>query len=248
LYIILKLVTNELDLLNKRLNESEKLKGYNKSNSARSLSTSNTLLDEIDDINIKNVSEFKVNEQTEIDWKREIERSIERISEKIASNNSNVLVAVLEKRLNEMYNDNAKLKKAFENFLENSSVVKKNSDKYDKSEKVVQELISQISAMKNSNLQYQTDFLKNLNEINEKLISQELMWEQLETFEIQTNRSLELVNNDFAKINNSLKFLTEKNFNLCDRISTVEEKNIPELSKLSSKFKDDIVRIDGTII
>jgi chromosome segregation ATPase len=197
-------------------------------------------------MNIKNVAEFKLHDE-HIDWRREIEKSIERVSEKVASNNSNVLVAVLEKRVNDIYTDNAKLKKAFEDYLENSTVVKKNSEKFDKSEKVIQELISQVSTMKNSNLGYQTDLLKNLNELNEKVISQELMFEELECSELQTNKSLEMLSSEIRKITGEVKSLGDVKNNLSERLSSVEDRSIPELTRSCSKFKEDIVRIDGKL-
>jgi hypothetical protein len=131
--------------------------------------------------------------------------------------------------------------------MENSTLVKKNSEKFEKNEKIVQEVLTQVSAIKNTNMQYQTDFMKILNEINEKIISQELMLEQLEVFEVNANKCFENLNFEFNKMNNSLKLLNEKKNNFNDRLNNIEDKSIPEFTKSCSKFKDDIIRIDGKI-
>jgi hypothetical protein len=241
-------VSSQIELLTKRLDENDKnSKAFKKSSSTKSFSTSNTLFDESED-GIKHVTEFKISEPAEQEWRKEIEKSIERISEKVASNNSNILVSVLEKRVNEINNDNAKLKKSFAEYLENSNLSKKNFEKFEKSEKVLQELILQVSAVKNSNYQYQTDILKNINEVNEKLISQQLMWEQFENFETKTNNFIEIFNSEVNKMNVTLRSLNESRNNLNDRLTTYEEKSLPEIIKSCGKLKDDIVKIEGKLI
>jgi exonuclease VII small subunit len=256
------LVTNQIEVLQKKYDGDGGADRFKKSSSTKSMSTmNNTLFDESGDDNIAKcvTSEFKAcdaegavnTSNTSIataDWRKEIEKSIERISEKVASNNSNVLVAVLEKRVNEINSENAKLKKAFEDYVENSNLIRKSHEKFEKSEKLLQELITQVSSMKNSNLQYQTDFLKNLNEFNEKILNQELMWEQFETFETKTNKNIENLINEANRMANGFKSLTENKNKLTDRLDALEERTVPEIMRALTKFKDEFVKNEGMYI
>jgi predicted nucleotide-binding protein (sugar kinase/HSP70/actin superfamily) len=54
----------------------------------------------------------------------------------------------------------------------------KNFEKYEKSEKLINEMLSQISNVKTSNIKYQSDFHKNMNEFDEKLMNIEILIDQ----------------------------------------------------------------------
>jgi len=116
-----------------------------------------------------------------MEWKKDIELSIEKISEKVAvQNNSNTVVNLLEKRVDDTQQEFGKLRRETEESLDQASHLRKNFEKYEKSEKIINELITQISSVKTSNIKWQSDFLKNMNEYSEKLMSTEILIDQLD--------------------------------------------------------------------
>jgi hypothetical protein len=124
---------------------------------------------------------YFVKEKEEImEWKKDIELSIEKISEKVAFNNSNVLVNLLEKRVDDIQQEFGKLRREIEENLDQANLLRKNFEKYEKSEKIINELITQISSVKTSNIKWQSDFLKNMNEYSEKLMGVEIQIDQLD--------------------------------------------------------------------
>jgi hypothetical protein len=242
-------VTNQVEIIAKRIDdvETRNSKKFKHSNSTKSISTLNNTLYDEDESGFKNISEFKINEiHSDLnEWKKDIEKSIEKISEKVASYNSNVLINILERRINDMNNDISKIKKIVEENLDNSTILKKNYDKFDKSERLVNDLSSQIASIKNSNLQYQSEMLKNFNDVKEKILSHEVICEQFDKFERNTNKKIEILNYEYNKINNSLKEKDEDKINIFEKISDIEEKTISDIIKLNNKSKEDTQRIES---
>lgn len=72
------------------------------------------------------------------------------------------------------------LKKDIEENLDQANLIRKNFERYEKSEKIINELITQISSVKTSNIKWQSDFLKNMNEYSEKLMNVEIQMDQLD--------------------------------------------------------------------
>lgn len=173
----------------------------------------NTLIEEIEELNLsaKNVN---VNEMIFLEfneWKKDIEKSIEKISERVANNNTGVLTTLLEKRVNDVTSEMSKLKKTFEDNYDNTSIIRKNLEKFDKTEKLITELLSQITNMKTSNTKYQVDFLKNLNEFDDKLSSQDVLLDRYEKFEKNANKKIDNLNTEINRINTSLRTMESDN-------------------------------------
>lgn len=178
------IVTNQNEILIKRVDELEMNNNSEKSRLNRSYSTSNfnntTRYSNAESSASK--ENYFIKEKEEImEWKKDIELSIEKISEKVAFlNNTNILACELEKRFDDFQKDFIKLTKEIEENLDQAKFLKKSFEKYEKSEKLINELITQISNVKTSNIKWQSDFLKNMNEINEKFMNFEIQLDQLD--------------------------------------------------------------------
>jgi len=106
---------------------------------------------------------------------------LEKISDKIAANsNNNNYTANIEKKINEVIRDFLKFKTETEENIDQVNNMNKNFEKYEKSEKLINELLSQISNVKTSNIKWQSDFLKNMNDYDEKLMNSEILIDQLD--------------------------------------------------------------------
>ena len=88
--------------------------------------------------------------------------------------------SLLEKRVDDLQNEFGKVIREIEENLDQASLLRKNFEKYEKSEKIINELISQISSVKTSNIKWQSNFLKNMNEYSEKLMNVEVQMDQLD--------------------------------------------------------------------
>jgi hypothetical protein len=177
------IVTNQNEILIKRVEELElNINNSHKSKLNRSYSTTgfnNTRYSDAESSIYKD--NYFIKEKEEIfEWRKDIELSIEKISEKVAYSNSNVLVNLIEKRVDDMQQEFGKLKKETEEKLDQANLLKKSFDKYEKSEKIINELINQISNVKTSNIKWQSDFLKNMNDFNEKFMNAEIQIDQLD--------------------------------------------------------------------
>lgn len=134
-----------------------------------------------------------------MEWKKDIELSIEKISEKVAFNNSNVLANLLEKRVDDMQQEFGKLRREIEENLDQAGLLRKNFEKYEKSEKIINELISQISSVKTSNIKWQSDFLKNMNEYSEKLMGSEILIDQLDKQDKTIHKKMDAMQIDLKR-------------------------------------------------
>lgn len=183
-----------------------------------------------------------------IEWKKDIEKSIETISAKVAANNNNVLVNLLEKRINDTNNEVTKLKKAFDDNVDNTNIIKRNIDKFDRTEKLISGLLTQISEMKNHNLKWQAEFLKSLNDFNEKLVLQESSMEQHESFERIVQKKIENVINEIKNIRteHSMK-MEEIESKHWGKINALEESYtflFDENTKASNKVKEELIKME----
>jgi hypothetical protein len=259
-------VTAQNEALTKRLDdlESRHSKKMKKSSSLKSFSTLNNTFCEseiledfnnipkseekknIQNLNISDISGFLT---SEMEWKKDIEKSIETLSEKVAANNSTVLVDLLEKRVNDMNSEFSKLKRTFEDSVDNASVIKRSIEKFDKTEKLITSLLSQMTEMRNNNIKWQADFLKNLNDFNEKILIQESTLEDLENFEKSVRKKIDSFNNEFKVIQHEFKIKladldykhTDKSKVLSDEIQNL----INENWKITEKVGQELTKIEG---
>ena len=88
----------------------------------------------------------------------------------------------------------------------------KKIDNLCKLEKTIKDLIQQIKLMKTNNSSWQADFLKNMNEFNEKIMNQEILLDQLENFEKNTNKNIDELLNDVKIIPKDLNKKIEEVF------------------------------------
>lgn len=252
-------MANQNDVLIKRIDdlESRNSRKFQNSNSVKSFSTLNNTLNtlnenEIDELTSPNMqanitpSMQKNNNVDFTEWKRDIEKSIEKISERVAGSNSNVLVSLLEKRVNDMNNELAKLKKNFDENVDSTNIIKKNVEKFDRTEKLIGELLTQISTMKSNATKWNSDFLKSLNDFDAKIASQENIIEQFEKFEKITNKRIDQINNEYKNLHNTLSIrentsedrLNLKIKSLEDTVNYLTNENI----KISHKLREEVIK------
>lgn len=194
---IYSLVTNQNEILIKRVDELELKSSQKSSKLNRSYSTNNFNSTRYSD---EESSASKEKEKEEInEWKKDIELSIEKISEKVAFNNSNVSVNMVEKKMIDLFSEFGKFKKEIEENLDQAQILNKNFEKYEKSEKLINELISQISNVKTSNIKWQSDFLKNMNDFNEKFMNTEIQIDQLDKQDKVIHKKLDSMNIDLKR-------------------------------------------------
>lgn len=253
MYFLLRLLVSlQNESLTKRIEdfEARQSKIMHKSQSLKSFSTLNNTLNEAESIEdqskIEKSNHINLNSNEFIDWKRDIEKSLETVSDKVASNTTYLLIE-LEKSLTDINNEHNKLKKNFEDFVDNSS--KKNSEKIEKTEKLITNIVQGMTEMKNSNVKWQADFLKNLNDFNEKMIVQESTLEELENFEKNVNKKFEFFNSEIKLIKNEIKMLPEILENKIKDNTSTFDKNIQllfeENKKVSERLSSEILKIES---
>ena len=138
------------------------------------------------------------------DWKKDIENSIEKLSERITKEKNEKLINNLEKKLDEQNFDILNMKNIFVNLENKNENFEKKFDKFSNLQKLISELINQINNMKNHNNSWQANFLKNMNDFNEKIMNQEILLDQLDKFEKLTNKKIEIICHELKKIPNNL--------------------------------------------
>ena len=220
-----------------------------KSQSLKSFSTLNNTLNESEPLDdqgkIEKLNNFNINDFSE--WKKDIEKSLETVSEKVASNTTYFLIE-LEKSITDINNEHNKLKKIFEDFMETS--LKKNLDKIEKTEKLITNIVQGMTEMKQSNVKWQADFLKNLNEFNEKMIVQESTLEELENFEKNVNKKFDFFNVEIKNLNQDSKSLLETIESKIKENSYIFENNIQKIFEenktLNERLSSELLKIEST--
>jgi hypothetical protein len=264
-------MTTQNEVLTKRLDdlEARHSKHFIKSNSLKSFSTINNISTEcdiIEDINSniihnKTAPEFKSNPLNELlsveftEWKKDIEKCIEKLSEKVAANHansSNILLNLLETRINDMSNEMTKLKKGFdENFVENSDLIRKSMQKFERAEKLVNELMNHMTNMKSNNLKWQNDFKKDLNDFSEKILNQEKIIEQYDLFDKNINNKVDTIGADLKNIkgefNKSISALEGKLNNKIDSLDESFQFISSENVRINNKIKEETTKMEGKL-
>ncbi len=244
-------MTAQNETLTKRIEdfEARQSKVLQKSQSLKSISTLHDALNEGEqNEDAQNKTEKNATLNDILEWKKDIEKSLETVSDKVASNTTYLLIE-LEKSITECNCDHLKLKKNFEDNLDNILIYKKNLEKIDKTEKLITNILQGMSDMKNSNVKWQADFLKNLNDFNEKMIVQESTLEELENFENNVNKKFNIISSDLKTLKLEIKSLpgfvelkqSESTKKLESSISSLSEDN----RRINDKLTSEIVKIEG---
>jgi hypothetical protein len=197
-----------------------------RSNSLMSFSTVDYDLDELNNtvsvINMKNLDKHSNNNLNEIlsgefnEWKKDIEKSLEKISERVALNSSTVLINLLEKRVNDMNSDLNKVKKTNEESLEKLNQIVTSSEKLEKMEKLIKDLVATMKTNKINTEKIQGEIYKTLNEFG--------------------GRISEIENHSFSELE---KFLTEK----LNKIEVDSKTKIVEIKKENFTLNESINKI-----
>ena len=175
------------------------------------------------------------------EWKKDIEKSIEKISEKVAlSTGPSVLTTLLENRVNDTNNELNKLKKVNEENIEKYQLITSNLEKFERTDKIIRDLVNTIKTMRTGNEKMQEEMGKNLNEFQDKLQLQENIIETFEKFEESTNKKLVLVSEELSGLRQNDEVLDEKLKSLEDTSRHIIEENI----NLTTRFKEEIGKIE----
>lgn len=141
----------------------------------------------------------EINAQEILEWKTDIETSLEKISERVALNDCTNYLNFIEKKVNELESELEEMKKLTRDFAQIQDSMRKNTEKSDKCEIIVDEFIIQLSELKNSNIAWQTEYAKQNSDLTDKIMSHEFYIDQLQKFEKSITKKHESLNNEFKK-------------------------------------------------
>jgi hypothetical protein len=141
----------------------------------------------------------EINAQEILEWKTDIETSLEKISERVALNDCTNYLNFIEKKVNDLESEFEEMKKLTRGFSEIQDSVRKNSEKCDKCEILVDEFIIQLCELKNCNIAWQTEYAKQNSDLTDKIMSHEFYIDQLQKFEKSISKKHESLNNEFKK-------------------------------------------------
>lgn len=190
----------------KRIDELEKerekdkslLKNFEKMSQEKSLST------DVSSFNENSVAiEFFNNSQNSFeleDWKKDIEKNIEKINEKIKLENNENIITSIDSKLDRNNLELENIKSFIDEFQKKCIDLDRKFEKFTKFEKLISELINQINNLRKNNTSWQADFLKNMNEFNQKIMNQEILLDQLDIFEKNTNKKIDTICSELKKI------------------------------------------------
>lgn len=91
------------------------------------------------------------------------------------------------------------MKKLTRDFSEIQDSIRKNSEKCDKCEILVDEFIIQLSELKNCNIAWQSEYAKQNSDLTDKIMSHEFYIDQLQKFEKSITKKYESVSNEIKK-------------------------------------------------
>lgn len=207
----------------KRIEELEKEKTSTIKKIERNSNTSSSISTEGNSLENESFNNYQSYIEMD-DWKKEIEKSIERLNERVNKDNisehkysnkgsedvinNSIKIAsqnkVVEDKLEHKNSEFEKVKTFMETFYKMEEEANKKFEKFLKLELLIGELINQINNMRKNNISWQSDFLKNMNDFNEKILNQEILLDQLEKFENITNKKIETLFSDFKKLPNEI--------------------------------------------
>jgi len=141
----------------------------------------------------------EINAQEILEWKTDIEASLEKISERVALNDCTNYLNFIEKKVNELETEFEEMKKLTRDFSEIQDSIRKNTEKCDKCEIFVDEFIIQLSELKKSNIAWQIEYAKQNSDLTDKIMSHEFYIDQLQKFEKSITKKHESLINEFKK-------------------------------------------------
>ena len=141
----------------------------------------------------------EINSQEILEWKTDIETSLEKISERVAINDCTNYLNFIEKKVNELETEFDEMKKLTRDFSEIQDSIRRNTEKCDKCEILVDEFIIQLSELKNSNIAWQREYAKQNSDLTDKIMSHEFYIDQLQKFEKSITKKYESMNIEFKK-------------------------------------------------
>lgn len=206
-----------LDIINETENEETDSASENENiNKSRSTADSYTFNQENYNSNDSLISEENSNSEEDsdsniIELKENKNKNWENIKKQNTLNSEILKDLITKVDLNSQFNQG--LSKKFDDLslqmnsnkssMEDITVINfafsKKIDNLSKLEKTIQDLIQQIKLMKTHNASWQADFLKNMNDFNEKIMNQEILLDQLENFEKNTNDNIANMQNELKE-------------------------------------------------
>jgi hypothetical protein len=201
-----------------------------------------------DDIIIEKNFDHKDTHFDIYEWKQDIEKSLEKISERVASNNSNPLINILEKRLNDFYNELIKLKKQFYEDLENNS---KSNEKIEKTEKSLNTVQSQFSEFKTNMNKWQSDVGYKFKILNEKIEIEENSSDLFKEFIKASNVKFENFSATIKNIINENKlnkdYFDNKYFERLKQLEDMDKNLVSQITSLNKMINQEFKKYEGNL-
>lgn len=147
-----------------------------------------------------------------IEWKKDIELSLEKIMERVSMGDCSEYLNLLEKKINEFDDELDNIKNLPDKIEEILADIKNNNNKTDRCDILLENVIGQFSEIKNINFNYQAECSKNFNELSDKIVSHEASFDQFYKFEKNFTKKFDLLNLEIKKKENSFIEIAEKNF------------------------------------
>lgn len=147
-----------------------------------------------------------------IEWKKDVELSLEKIMERVSMGDNSEYLNLLEKKINEFDDELDNVKNLPDKIGEILADIKNNNNKTDRCDILLENVVGQFSELKNINFNYQAECSKNFNELSDKIVSHESSFDQLYKFEKNFTKKFELLNLEIKKKENSFFETAEKNF------------------------------------
>ena len=212
----------------------------------------------------KNSNEFKLdeheiyldknneNKETNFDlyeWKNDIEKSLEKISEKVAGSNSSALLNLMEKQLNDFCNELKKLKKHFYEELENKNKYK---EKVEKSEKLTSYLNTQLIELKSSTNKWQSDVFVKMNILNERVETEENSSDLFKEFIKVSNVKFENFSSTIQSVVNESKifkdYFDSKYIERLRQLEEIQKNLVDRLSISENLIKEELFKHEGIFL
>jgi len=172
-----------------------------------------------------------------------------KISERVASNNSNPHINILEKRFNDFYNELIKLKKQYYEGLENNS---KSNEKLEKTEKSFITVQSQFSEFKTNINKWQSDILYKIKILNEKIEIEENSSDLFKEFIKASNVKFENFSATIKNIINENKLnkdhFDNKYFERLKQLEDMDRNLISQITSLNKMINQEFIKYEGNLL
>lgn len=155
--------------------------------------------------NTMNSSMPELNSQEILEWKNDIEFSLEKISERVVNLDFSAYLNLMETKVNDLEEEFDEIKKKAKEVVDLAESVNKNNDKCQKSEILCDEMINQINEFKTDSIKWQRDMTKSNSELTDKVMSHEFYIDQLQKFEKSITKKYDIIFSDLKKIESNAK-------------------------------------------